>query len=305
MVACTNHNASEDHVAGRHVKTKVQDALSSCDNDVLANTIKQCSKSTKRCQSMWCARCRTAVSNSLYNKIKKRSLDAESVYKTLHGTIDPASKSFNDYMNSEHRHVSGYVGLFSLDNESVIDGLKFDRKRWKKIKERNHTTKFWITGNYELELVNFHLLINSANTGSVKKQKQMEQLLPFSIKNGWIKQSEEIGVLLHWHATTNAKSDEITRAVGDTYFIDGVRSFKTSESGLYVQSLHKNKSFDENIKKISSYAFKSATKYKHTFVGSDVGNKSMSESDLNKLITLYHCIQGRNWRSIMFNHTVG
>ena len=133
----------------------------------------------------------------------------------------------------------------------------------------------------------------------------MEQSLLFSIKNGWIKQSEEIGVLLHRHATTNAKSDEITRAVGDTYFIDGVCSFKTSESGLYVQSLHKNKSFDENIKKISSYAFKSATKYKHTFVGSDVGNKSMSESDLNKLITLYHSIQARNWSSIMFNHIVG
>ena len=60
-------------------------------------------------------------------------------------------------MNSEHRHVTGYVGLFSLNNESVIDGLKFDRKRLKKIKERNHTTKFWITGDYELELVNFHL----------------------------------------------------------------------------------------------------------------------------------------------------
>jgi hypothetical protein len=56
---------------------------------------------------------------------------------------------------------------------------------------------------------------------------------------------------------------------------------------------------------MASYAVKSATRYKHTFIGSDVGNELMLQSELSGLIVLYDQIQGRNWRSLLFTHTVG
>jgi hypothetical protein len=114
-----------------------------------------------------------------------------------------------------------------------------------------------------------------------------------------------VGVLLHWHALTNADEDKLEQAVGDAYGLDGDRLFKTGKTGLYVQGLHSNKAFDENVKKIASYALKSATRYKHSFVGSDVGDELMLKSELGRLIQLYHAVQGRSWRSLVLNHSIG
>ena len=71
------------------------------------------------------------------------------------------------------------------------------------------------------------------------------------------------------------------------------------------QNLHQDKLFDVNISKMASYAVKSATRYKHSFIGSDVGNELMLQSELAGLIGLYDQIQKRNWRALMFTHTVG
>ena len=76
-------------------------------------------------------------------------------------------------------------------------------------------------------------------------------------------------------------------------------------AGIYVQNLHQDKLFDVNIGKMASYAVKSATRYKHSFIGSDVGDELMLQSELAGLIDLYDQIQKRNWRALMFAHTVG
>ena len=87
--------------------------------------------------------------------------------------------------------------------------------------------------------------------------------------------------------------------------LDDERLYKTSRSGVYVQNLHSNKSFDVNIGKMASYALKSATRYKHSFISNDVGNELMLQSELAGLIDLYDQIQKRNWRALMFTHSIG
>jgi len=123
--------------------------------------------------------------------------------------------------------------------------------------------------------------------------------------SGWINKGDNVGVLLHWHAVTNATEEALEDVLGDAYWLDGERLYKTSAPGVYVQSLHSTKSFDVNIGKMASYALKSATRYKHTFIGSDCGDELMLQSELSGLINLYHQIQKRNWRALLFTHTIG
>lgn len=293
---------NEEHVSGYHVRQRVKNALTHTGNSVLWHKIKACSRSS-RCQSLWCGHCRNSAANAVETQIRKRLIDEEAIFGGT--SLDRTSSEFNDHMNANHRHVSGYVGVFSLDQASVLAGLQFDRKRWKKLKERKTDRAFWIAGNYEMELVNYRFLVSSLNTESKKKQKQIAQLLSYSRDMGWINKGDNVGVLLHWHAVTNATEEALEDVLGDAYWLDGERLYKTSAPGVYVQSLHSNKSFDVNIGKMASYALKSATRYKHTFIGSDFGNELMLQSELSGLINLYHQIQKRNWRALLFTHTIG
>ena len=293
---------NEEHVSGYHVRQRVQNALTHTGNSALWRKIKECSRSS-RCQSLWCGHCRNSAAKAVEAQIRKRLIDEEAMFDSA--SLDRSSSEFNDHMNSKHLHASGYVGVFSLDQAAVLAGLEFDRKRWKKLKERKTDRAFWIAGNYEMELVNYRFLVSSHNAESVKKQKQIGQLLSYSHDMGWISQGDNVGVLLHWHAVTNATEDDLVDVLGDAYWINNERLFKTSAPGVYVQNLHQDKLFDMNISKMASYAVKSATRYKHSFIGSDVGNELMLQSELAGLIYLYDQIQKRNWRALMFTHTVG
>jgi len=296
----------EEHVAGYHVRTRVQNALRYIENDKLADKIRDCSRSA-RCQSLWCSDCRRTAADAIERQMRKRLVDDEDLYRILSGEveIDRESDAFNSHMNSSIHHVSGYVGLVSLDADNVRKGLEFDKRRWKRIRERKHSSSFWIAGNYELELVNYRYLLQSTNPGSDKKQLQIAQLLKHSIDQGWITKGENIGVLLHWHAVSNADKRQLEDAIGTAYWLGDQRLYKSGSSGLYVQRLHASKSFDKNIQKLASYALKSATRYKHSFTGSDVGDELMLNSELGALIGLYHSIQGRSWRSLVLTHSMG
>jgi hypothetical protein len=50
------HRHEEEHVAGYHVRTRVQNALRYVEATDLADSINNCSRSA-RCQSLWCADC--------------------------------------------------------------------------------------------------------------------------------------------------------------------------------------------------------------------------------------------------------
>ena len=99
--------------------------------------------------------------------------------------------------------------------------------------------------------------------------------------------------------------------VGDLYHVDydtvkngetisvKERVKKTAESGLFVQEFHKSKSLEDNITGITSYNFKNAIRYKHTFAGSDYkSGEEIDRQDLGRLVKLYSEVQGSNWRSL-------
>jgi hypothetical protein len=183
LAMASETRTNEEHVSGYHVRQRVQNALTHTDKSALWDKIKACSRSS-RCQSLWCGHCRNSAAMAVETQIRKRLIDEEAM---IGGTsLDRSSSEFNDHMNSKLRHVSGYVGVFSLDQAFVLAGLEFDRKRWKKLKERKTNRAFWIAGNYEMELVNYRFLVSSHNAESVKKQKQIGQLLAYSRDMGWI-----------------------------------------------------------------------------------------------------------------------
>jgi hypothetical protein len=54
----------------------------------------------------------------------------------------------------------------------------------------------------------------------------------------------------------------------------------------------------ENWRKMSSYCFKAATRFKHSYRGNDVGKELMTAEELSYLITLYRGVQGRQYRGL-------
>ena len=168
---------NEEHVSGYHVRQRVQNALTHTGNSALWRKIKECSRSS-RCQSLWC-HCRNSAAKAVEAQIRKRLIDEEAMFDSA--SLDRSSSEFNDHMNSKHLHASGYVGVFSLDQASVLAGLEFDRKRWKKLKERKTDRAFWIAGNYEMELVNYRFLVSSHNAEGARSILLMLRGLAYSI----------------------------------------------------------------------------------------------------------------------------
>jgi hypothetical protein len=54
----------------------------------------------------------------------------------------------------------------------------------------------------------------------------------------------------------------------------------------------------ENWGKMSSYCFKAATRFKHSYRGNDIGKEPMTAEELSSLITLYREVQGRQYRGL-------
>ena len=100
---------NEEHVSGYHVRQRVQNALAQTGNIALWRKIKECSRSS-RCQSLWCGHCRSSAARAVETQIRKRLIDEEAMLDSA--SLDRASPEFNDHMNTRHRHVSGYVGVF-------------------------------------------------------------------------------------------------------------------------------------------------------------------------------------------------
>jgi hypothetical protein len=230
----------------------------------------------------------------------------DAVFEAQTGkTANIEDTNYSNFMNNKLVHVSGYVGLFSINAGLVKSGIKCDRHRWKKIKERKTNRPFWIAGNYELELVNFKLLLHTTNEDNAKKQKQIRQIYDYSKQQGWIVWHEDAALLLHWHGISNASKDTLTEVIGSDYYMDGTKLYNMHESGLFVQKFHLDKPFKKNLDKISSYGIKNATRYKHSFIGSDAGDELMLKQELSDLVSTYDEVQGRNWRSLMLSHTIG
>jgi hypothetical protein len=263
-------NRSADKSVRRNRTSKVLEALSFVDNGELSSKIKQCNQRSL-CGSLWCLRCRgTGATQTLKNNFERHELS-------------------NDLLN-----ITGFVALVPFDEDAVRNSLENDQKNWRSI--TRNLKKFdepkWIEVAYEFELVNNMFLQRS--DGSDVKKKQMQQLLDRD------RPGTPLTILVHYHGLTNLTNDELVEVFGTRYFVGDKKLYKTSDDhGLYVQSMYESKSVEYNIDKLSSYPFKTATNFKHTYSGRDTGKEEFTMEELGKLATLYQNIQGRQYRSLM------
>jgi len=241
-------------------------------------------KKTGSCQSLWCLRCRKVVATVYLNKLRQR----------LSEKLSPGP-----YTNFDLKHLTGVVGVCELSVDAVGKLLKRDTDRWRRIRYRVQndipvSRSPFIEAVYEFEVVDWKALRGVSDERSRYKRAQMEELVShYKIKGDKL-------VFVHWHGITNLRDREVDGAFGDEYFVAGKSLIKTNKkNGLFVQAFHKDKSLDENLRRVSSYPFKSAYRYKHSFIGSDFQNGEYIESsELSRLVMLYNKLQKRNWRGL-------
>lgn len=239
---------------------------------------------TKHCQSLWCKQCRKVAGKTFKGRI-----------------IDRLGKRLlnGSYQNDDLKHITAAVGVCDFTVEDVQRLVSSDDDRWRRIRYRLQklvpiSASPFLECVYEFELVDWAALESSTDKASVYKKRQMRQLIQ------WCRPSGDKVVFVHFHGITNLDLDQLKAVFSDEYWVNGKPLIKTHPSiGLYVQRLHKDKSLEDNLEKLTSYSFKSAYRYKHSFIGSDYTNgEYISPSDLSKLVTLYQVLQKRNWRGL-------
>ena len=255
------------------------------------------------CQSLWCQSCRKMAATTFRKRIQTR-LDRGTyqngslVDVSKHNGLPVWMKTRGEYRNEDLLHITGVVGICKVDQNDLDELIKRDANRWRKVRYQLRKTPMdqerWIEASYEVELVNWMMLRNSNEDGSEIKKKQMRQLIDH------YRISDHLLLFVHWHGVTNLSRSQLNTIFQKTYFVGKDRFVKTDkDSGLYIQRLHKDKSLEENITRISNYNFKNAIRFKHTFRGSNyTAGEYFSDDELCKLITIYQKIQKRDWKGL-------
>ena len=260
------------------------------------------------CQSLWCPHCRKAASSShllrVQNHLRRRTYiinDNDNEFNLFEDDKDWFHQFKQKYNNSHLKHITGVVGLCEFDPNSLDELLKNkDRLVWRRINTRIGKIPSiydpWIEVVYEFELVNKRHLL-AAKGSDPYKVKHIKQLLSHSDVKG------EKFLLVHFHGLTNLNRDQIREVFKREYWLGESKSerlVKTDEEcGLYIQSLRSDKSLSENLEKITSYPFKDAYRYKHTYIGSDYKNGEFFDlEELRTLISCYSKVQGKNWKGL-------
>ena len=234
------------------------------------------------CQSLWCPNCRKFLTQMYEKKIHQR----------LGERLLPTK-----YTNDDFHHLSGVIGLCNIDDKEVLELLKKDQLKWRRVGYRLNTKiqpkdSPFIESVYEFELVDWTYLRNSPKVDF--KSKQIQQL----IEHQKIRGSKFLFV--HFHSITNLTKDQINLVFEDEYFVGDKPLLKTNKDcGLFVQKFHSTQTLERNIEKLCSYPFKDPYRFKHNFRGSDYQNGEYFESeDLSQLIKVYQKVQKRNWRGL-------
>ena len=258
------------------IKQRAVDALDEVGNHKLAKRIRNC-RAGNSCQCLYCPSCRNKVANAQLAK-----------YTRHFELIDnPTNDNFN--------HISGVLGLASFNEKEAralieADKRNFDAARRQIIKIDLYR---FVEVAYEIELVDFRKLMRS--NASDKKKKQVELLMGSSNRL----MSERLFLYVHFHGITNLSKEEIHQVFRQRYYADGQPIHNhDSVTGLYIQPFRSTQPLDENLKKLASYPFKNATRFKHSFEGKDTGEEPLTPSELGQLISIYHSVQKDRYKGL-------
>lgn len=279
----TQHTPNTDYP---NLKKRV---LMDSKSEQLLSKITECRNKVGRglvCGSFWCDDCRNFYGEGYEGKVNK-----------ILGMGFGFGEENRKYVNDDFFHITSVVGLCEFNSESVKKLISKDGLRWRKIRYRMNKlplkSEGWIEGVYEFELVNWRYLYESV--GSDFKKLQIKQLKDeFRIK-------DEVFVFVHIHSLGSfSNKDDLDYVLGEEYFINNKRLIKTDKTnGNFVQKLHTKKSLEENIRKITSYPFKSVYRFKHNYLGSNFKNgEYLTDNELGRLIMLYEEVKGRGGRKL-------
>ena len=272
------------------------------------------------CGSHYCSGCRNRIAINHLDRVKRRLDEGKWIREIFATTHDPNDPVYYDehtdsykfvidedirrdtitkepYRNQDLNQINGVLGICTLRKEDLQSLIKEDKNRWRKINRRlqKETDGFyWIEVAYEIELVNWDYLKNAPESDFKKLQ------MKFLIERFGKRYQHEPFLYVHFHGLTSLPKKRIHKVFGKEYFLDGIRVPKTNPyTGLYVQDLHKDKSIEKNVKRITSYPFKNAIRYKHSFIGSDFSNgEPFTHEELGGLITLNRDLYGRQGRTL-------
>lgn len=298
----------------RSYEKRIDEGLMSIGETGIRNKIKNCYNSplhpnskwthnTSICGNIYCKGCRNVLANIHYHKvmshIERSCMNTKYVLKEEPMLWEEFDRIFETrlYTNDDFLHITGYVGLSTMRIDDLKKIIKNDTNRWKKIRRNlNKITDglYWIEASYEYELVNWRFLRESSE--SDYKKKQIRQLIESTDRRFF----NEPFVFVHFHGLTNIPKNTLSKVFKDVYLINGKPLIKThSETGLYVQKLHKDKTLEQNVRKITSYPFKTAYRYKHSFLGSDFKNgEYFTDEELGNIVRIYDQMTGRGYRTL-------
>lgn len=297
-----------DHV--RDKRNRVRNALVSVGNLDLYKRYWNCvfgpnpiTTNSVVCGSPYCAGCRNNLAMIAQKKVRDRLNYGKWNMSILTRTTPLLFEEYeeiyspSEYSNDDLKHITAVVGICPVRKHDVQQLIKKDSTRWKRVARRLNKLNdalYWIESVYEYELVNWEKLQQS--DGSEHKKTQMAELI------SQFGQQYEEGYFLfvHHHGLTNLPKSHIRTVFASEYFVSNKPMTKTDkECGVYIQSLHVGKTLEENVKKITSYPFKDAYRYKHTYVGSDYANgEYFTSEELGRLVSLYNEVQGRAARTL-------
>ena len=261
------------------------------------------------CNSLWCLNCRKFLVETYRKRIMKR------LNERLLGNYEEVDYKHSNYWignfvptpfkNEDLKHISGVLGICSVNENEVKKLIKEDNNKWRRIRYRLNKLPIpklpFIEVVYEFELVNWDFLKNSKKVDF--KSKQIKQIMEHQ------RYSNNVFLFVHFHSISNLTKSEIDFVFEKEYFIGSKPLIKTNKNnGLYVQNFNTKQSLEENVDKLTSYPFKNPYRFKHNFRGSDYKNgEYYSFDELSEMIILYHNIQKRNWRGLFrsVEHLVG
>ena len=290
---------------------KIDEGLFAVGNVDLRNRIKNCmlgpeNKTTKYsaiCGSVYCRGCRNLLAHNHYKRVADRinngDWETDWLLKEEATLFEEYETFFNQrkYTNDDFLHITGVCGITKIAKSEVESLIKQDTKKWRKIRYNLNKLEdrvYWIECCYEFELVNWHYL-RSAPESDYKKQ-QVKQLIGNARKRFF----DETFVFVHFHGITNVPKNKLKDVFQDLYYIGNKPLIKTNrETGLYIQKLRSTQTLEENIRKITSYPFKDAYRFKHSFRGNDFTNgEFFTDEELGRIITLHYECSGRGFRTL-------
>ena len=328
----------------RDLRIRTREGLLSVGNLDLWTSIENCynnpQKKTKKfeiCGSHYCLGCRNTMALMFLGNVNRHIEDGRFFRYLLNQYTEPVVKNgrfygltdferpeyyeekvskwvelgyekrpvTHEYDNDDILNINAALGICKVRIEDVKKLIQEDGKRWKRFRRRIYKEKnelFWVEVAYEIELVNWNFLRDNPNASPVK-QEQVRYFIEKTDERFF----REPFLYVHFHGVTNLTHEGCIRVFGNDYFIGGERLPRTHAlTGMYIQRLRSTQTLEKNIKKLTSYPFKNAYRYKHSFLGSDFSNgEYFRPEELGDLVTVNKELYGRQGRTLFRSLTNG